>query len=48
MTLTRFPGELENGPCVQSELGAVLAEIDGVEYASRCGEAVTAAGWACF
>ena len=44
MRLMRFPGEPEKGARIQSELWAVLAEIDGVEYASSDGDVVITAG----
>lgn len=44
MRLIRFPGEPEKGARIQSELWAVLAEIDAVEYASSDGDVVVTAG----
>lgn len=44
MRLMRFPGEPEKGGRIQSELWAVLADIDGVEYASSDGDVVITAG----
>ena len=46
MRLMRFPGEPEKGGRIQSELWAVLAETDGVEYASSDGDAVVTTGLA--
>ena len=46
MRLMRFPGEPEKGGRIHSVLWAVLAETDGVEYASSDGDVVITAGLA--
>ena len=46
--LPRFPGDPEKGARIQSELWAVLAEIEGVENASRDGDVAVTVGFPCF